>query len=67
MPRMSGAQLAAHLRAERLGLPVLLMSGDPGGIEPVNGSGEPVEILAKQFMADVLRATVRQLLAAQHP
>ena len=62
MPGMSGAELASHLRADAPGLPVLLMTGAPDGIRPVNGSGNPVEVLAKPFLAAELLARVGRLL-----
>jgi two-component system, cell cycle sensor histidine kinase and response regulator CckA len=54
MPGMTGAELAAAIRAERPGLPVLFMSGLPKALE----SDGPGPILAKPFTRASLIAHV---------
>jgi two-component system cell cycle sensor histidine kinase/response regulator CckA len=62
MPDMWGPRLAARLREDRPGLPVLLMSGVPGDLPSVDASGAPVEMLAKPFAAGTLLSRVASLL-----
>ena len=65
MPQMSGMELAAHLRRERPGIPVVLTSGYGGALGPEELSRVGVrELLGKPFtlrtMAEVTQRNLRQ-------
>ncbi|HVL69987.1 MAG TPA: response regulator [Vicinamibacterales bacterium] len=58
MPYMGGAELAQHLRARRLTLKLLCISGYPGSDPTELGA----DFLAKPFSRDDLLAKVREVL-----
>jgi FixJ family two-component response regulator len=58
MPYMGGAELAQQLRARRLTLKMICISGYPGTIDPELGS----DFLAKPFSRDELLTKVREVL-----
>ena len=58
MPYMGGAELAQQLRARRLTLKMICISGYPGTIDPELGS----DFLAKPFSRDELLNKVREVL-----
>ncbi len=60
MRGLSGPELAAELRRDRAGLPVLLISGYPGEAHEIDI--EETAFLAKPFSRDVLLAKVREVL-----
>ncbi len=63
MPGMSGPELAASVRKERPGLPVLFISGYPDvSIAPRGLEVDPEAFVQKPFTAEVLSAKIRQLL-----
>jgi DNA-binding response OmpR family regulator len=63
MPGMDGFELAARLRAERPGLPVLAMSGYTRRSGPVyDTGGEVIPVLPKPFGLLELQARIRDLL-----
>jgi CheY-like chemotaxis protein len=61
MPEMDGGQLAATLRQAHPNLPILFMSGYPGGS---NFAGP---LLAKPFTPNQLLSAIGELLLAQPP
>ncbi len=66
MPRMTGPQLAAALRAERPETPVVFMSGYAEGTAPGAGAdhgGHP--LLVKPFSVNLLASTLRAALEAR--
>lgn len=65
MPEMGGRELAARLRAERPGLPVVLMSGyaDRLGVGGAPSAETLEEFVDKPFTADVLLAALDRMLA----
>ncbi|MFC7528526.1 PAS domain-containing protein [Actinoplanes sp. GCM10030250] len=66
MPGMSGTQLAAALRADRPGLPVLFMSGYTSGPAPGGQELPPdAPLIRKPFDTQTLLNEVHQLLARQ--
>ena len=65
MPNMGGGELAARLREERPGLPVLAMSGYAlGGLGPPGSAAEHLPCIAKPFSAADLTARIHELLSA---
>jgi len=62
MPRLDGVATLDALRAQRPGLPALLVSGYPPGAEQTPRAD--VEVLAKPFTPDALAARVRTRLDA---
>lgn len=58
MPYMGGAELAQQLRARRLTLKMICISGYPGTIDPELG----YDFLAKPFSRDELLSKVREVL-----
>jgi len=64
MPRMSGADLAAHLKSKRPDLKILFMTGYAGySAREANGSAEPRMMLQKPFSRHSLLEKVREALA----
>ena len=64
MPHMTGLQLAAHARALRPTLPVVLVSGNAGGFDPQELARCGVHaLLRKPIDAERLRAVLREALA----
>ena len=61
MPEMDGGELAATLRQAHPNLPILFMSGFPGG------STAAGPLLAKPFTTDQLLSALADLLQAQSP
>ncbi len=66
MPRLGGEGLIRALWAERLGLPVLVVTGSapPGGAEALRrevGDGGPLALLHKPLEYDALAGTLRRL------
>lgn len=68
MPGMSGTQLAAELRQDRPGLPVLFMSGYTSGPAP-GGQAMPPDapLIHKPFDSQTLLNEVHQLFAQHSP
>jgi two-component system cell cycle sensor histidine kinase/response regulator CckA len=65
MPGMPGHELAAHLHERRPGIPVLLMSGYPGGLMNDHGAlPAGLTVLAKPFTEPELLIAVRACIAA---
>ncbi|MBV8613282.1 MAG: response regulator, partial [Acetobacteraceae bacterium] len=62
MPGMDGPALAAHVRAERPGLPVLFITGHPGA-HMLDGEA----VLAKPFTARELSEAVARALGRLRP
>jgi PAS domain S-box-containing protein len=62
MPRMSGQQLAAELRAMRPGLRVVYISGYTEETTPAQLQAEGAVLLWKPFTRDQLGRTVREIL-----
>jgi CheY-like chemotaxis protein len=65
MPRLGGAELAARLRAERPGLPVLFVSGHSDqaqGLLQSGALGKGVAFLQKPYSTDELARRLRELL-----
>lgn len=60
MPRMNGLELCRIVAAERPGIKVLMMSGDPKGSERVSMHGLP--FVQKPFSPKVLRASIESSL-----
>lgn len=58
MPYMGGAELAHHLRARRLSLKLICISGYPGSMD----DDLAADFLAKPFSRDALLAKVREVL-----
>ena len=67
MPRMSGQQLAAELRAMRPGLRVVYISGYTEETTPAQLQAEGAVLLWKPFTRDQLGRTVREILDSQRP
>ena len=66
MPGQSGVALAEALRAERPGLPVLLVSGYPGeDLSRLGVEVSEVDLLRKPYTARELTARVRAVLAGK--
>ena len=64
MPRMSGTDLAAHLKSKRPDLKILFMTGYAGySAREANGSAEPRMMLQKPFSRHSLLEKVREALA----
>jgi DNA-binding response OmpR family regulator len=63
MPRLNGADLCAHLLAERPGIKVLVMSG--ADISEIVSQNVNLPFLPKPFDGQTLKARVRALLAAE--
>ena len=63
MPEMTGALLAERVRAERPGLPTVLMSGHADPVGPMRD----VVFLIKPFTRALLSAAVRGALDVQGP
>jgi len=61
MPRMGGRDLAARLRDLHPNLPVLFMSGYPGGGEGRSDATQP-GLVRKPFTAEILAGRIRQAL-----
>jgi DNA-binding response OmpR family regulator len=62
MPGKSGVELANLMRAERPGIPVILMSGYTEETLNVPGLKEPIELLQKPFSPRELRRRIREVL-----
>jgi CheY-like chemotaxis protein len=65
MPRLGGAELAARLRADRPGLPVLFVSGHSDqaqGLLQSGALGKGVAFLQKPYSTDELARRLRELL-----
>jgi len=62
MPRMNGTDLCAHLREERPGIKVLVMSG--ADISEILRKNANMPFLPKPFDGETLKAAVREILAA---
>ncbi len=72
MPGLTGEELIRALRAERPGLPVVVVTGSPppGGAEALrrHGGGHgPLALLVKPIMDDALAAALRRMQAAAPP
>ncbi len=68
MPAMSGIELAARLTADRPGVPVMLMTGDPASRDEALRHPDLVaSILLKPFGAAELVAAVRSVLDSVAP
>lgn len=65
MPRMGGLELCRIITAERPGIKVLMMSGEPWCKEQVSVSGLP--FLQKPFTLDALRDSIEALLGPIPP
>jgi DNA-binding NtrC family response regulator len=64
MPRMSGTDLAGHLRSKRPDLKILFMTGYAGySSREEDGSAEPPMMLQKPFSRQSLLEKVREVLA----
>ena len=66
MPGLGGEELVRALRAERPGLPVLVVTGSapPGAVAALRrevGEGGPLALLHKPFDDDALAAALRRL------
>jgi len=61
MPRLNGSDLCAHLREERPGIKVLIMSG--ADISEIVSQNANLPFLPKPFDGETLRARVRAILA----
>ena len=62
MPGKSGMELASLLTQQRLGLPVIIMSGYTEATLDMPGLKEPVELLQKPFSPRELRRRIREVL-----
>jgi DNA-binding response OmpR family regulator len=62
MPRMNGTDLWGHLKEERPGIKVLVMSG--ADISEIVSQNANMPFLPKPFDGQTLRARVREILAA---
>jgi two-component system cell cycle sensor histidine kinase/response regulator CckA len=60
MPKMDGLQLREHIRRERPGTKVLLMSGRMSGEIPAGDRA--VNFLRKPFLVNTLRTAIKTLL-----
>ena len=58
MPKMNGVELARRLRAKHERLTVLLITGDPPDIDPI----EDIEVLPKPYNEAKMLGKVRELL-----
>jgi two-component system cell cycle sensor histidine kinase/response regulator CckA len=67
MPTMTGAVVAATLRADEPQLPVILMSGAADDATVSALEGEPVTILRKPFTPEVFLRTAADALRASSP
>jgi len=65
MPRMNGSDLCAHLREERPGIKVLVMSG--GDIGEIIRQNADLPFLPKPFDGQSLKSRVRAILAGDRP
>jgi DNA-binding response OmpR family regulator len=65
MPRMDGLELCRNIAAERPGIKVLMMSGEPACKEQVSRSGLP--FLQKPFTRTALRDSIEALLGPIPP
>jgi DNA-binding response OmpR family regulator len=65
MPRMGGLELCKRITAERPGIKVLMMSGEPSCKEHVHISGLP--FLQKPFTSTALRDSIEALLGPIPP
>ena len=65
MPRMGGLELYKNIAAERPGIKVLMMSGEPSCKEQVSRSGLP--FLQKPFTRTALRDSIDALLGPSRP
>ncbi len=65
MPRLSGLGILEHLKRARVKLPVVLMTGFfPASVRVLARRLGALEVLAKPFLADDLRAALSNALAA---
>lgn len=63
MPHMAGSELIRCLRIERPDLPVILVSGNPGGsVEAIGEPGERSVIIHKPFSVRSIGRAIRELL-----
>ena len=62
MPRMNGTDLCGHLREERPGIKVLVMSGKD--ISEIIRQNANMPFLPKPFNGETLKAKVQAILAA---
>ncbi|MGH9140949.1 MAG: PAS domain-containing protein [Vicinamibacterales bacterium] len=62
MPGKSGVELAGLLRAQRAGIPVILMSGYAEASLDVTGLKPPMDVLQKPFLPRELRRRIREVL-----
>jgi CheY-like chemotaxis protein len=60
MPRMDGCELAAHMAALAIKVPILFVTGNVNELQP---SALPGPVLAKPFLPEQLVAFVRQAQA----
>jgi CheY-like chemotaxis protein len=60
MPRLDGSRLCAHLREERPGIKVLVMSG--GDMGDLRREAASLPVLPKPFGPETLKASVQALL-----
>lgn len=66
MPGMTGIELAARLRADRPGVPIVLMSGDPATREGAERRPDLVRaVLLKPFDVDELLAVVHEIVGGR--
>ena len=65
MPRMSGLELCTNIRAERPGIKVLVMSGEPSCKGQASMNGLP--FLQKPFTSTALRDSIEALLGPIPP
>jgi len=61
LPGLNGPSLAREIKRRDPGVPVLLMSGDPGHVGEIE---EPYQFLHKPFSCKALVSSVQQLLSA---
>jgi two-component system cell cycle sensor histidine kinase/response regulator CckA len=60
MPKMGGVELCKRITAERTGIKVLMMSGDPGGRELACPNG--ISFIDKPFTISTLQDSIEALL-----
>jgi DNA-binding NtrC family response regulator len=65
MPQMGGLELAKAIAEERPGIKVLIMSGEPWGMEQASMSGLP--FLQKPFTPTALRDSIKALVGPIEP
>jgi two-component system, LuxR family, response regulator FixJ len=67
LPGMSGLELVAHLRAEGVAAPALLITTNPTAQLHRDAAAAEIEIVEKPLLGDVLAAKVRALAPAARP